>query len=455
MDGKLTQEELDALLNTMNTDAGSSNNGLLAPDELDAIGEIANICAGSSATSLSSILNQRVNITTPEVLLVSVEDIIDKTKQPCVTVKINYIDGIEGSNIQILQEEDVKVITDLMLGGDGSNTSALGDELTDLHMSALCEAMNQMTGASATSLYTMLNRKIDISPPIANIVDLREKAAFDDLFGVMSGGKYVAVCFKLEVGDIVDSSMMQLYTVEFAKELYKLFEANASEQDNNSKNNDALKSDSSTNNANENSNTVQQNDTQANEQMSMYGQPQASGQTSIYGQPQFNGQPQPNVLPQSNGQPIPNGQMPFYGQTQGFNQQIGFEQNPQNGQLAYGRPSDNALVNNRMNIQPAEFNVFDSSISALDVHEQIDLIGDVSLEITVELGKTQKTVKEILDFEPGTLVELDRLAGEMMDIMVNGKTVARGEIVVLEDKFAVQLKEIDTDKMTEKSNQII
>lgn len=401
MDGNLSQEELDALLNGMNIDgdngegdAGSSGSaagaeGGLTPDQIDAIGEVANICSGSSATNLSTVLNQRVNITTPYVTLESIDDLISSTQQPCVLVQISYIEGISGSNIQILQKEDVKVITDLMLGGDGSNTEALGDELSDLHMSALCEAMNQMSGAAATSLYTMLNRKVDISPPKASLVDLRDEAVRKEVFGDVDDGKYVKVNFKLEIGDLVDSSYMQIYTLDFARNLYDMMSESQKEEEN--------KSQSSA--------------------PAPQPEPASTPAAQAPQQPQMNtAQAQPmGYAPQQMMQGSPN--------------MMG----------GYSGMAGNGVV-----VQTAEFNAFDNTIHPLDQVEQIGIINDVSLEIAVELGKTQKTVREILDFEEGTLIELNRLAGEMMDILVNGKVLAKGEIVVLEDKFAVQLKEINT-----------
>lgn len=418
MDGNLTQEELDALLNSMNIDGNSdeeavadssANDGeTLSPEEMDAIGEVANICSGSSATNLSTVLNQRVNITTPFVTLESIDELVNATKQPCVLVQIQYIEGITGSNIQILQEEDVKVITDLMMGGDGSNVSALGDELTELHMSALCEAMNQMTGAAATSLYTMLNRKVDISPPNAAVVDLRDENVRREIFGSVDDSKCVKVSFKLEIGDLVDSSYMQIYSLDFAKNLYDLIMRNNQDED-----------------AAVNGETVAEEPVN-NEPAPVAAQHQNTNEqeTDMYS----------NMVDS-----VPDA-------TMNINNMAGVSMT---GEMA-GRDAAHmndvsANINNPgVVVRPAEFNVFDTSIDPLKQREQIGIINDVSLEIAVELGKTRKTVREILDFEEGTLIELDRLAGEMMDILVNGKVLAKGEIVVLEDKFAVQLKEINT-----------
>ena len=174
MDGMLSQEEINALLGNMNSDdntstSNSNSNNPLTDQERDAIGEISNICMGTAATTLYSLVNQKVTITTPSVSISTWDEMVAEYERPCVFITISYREGIEGNNVLILCEDDVKVITDLMMGGDGTN---LVDELSDLHLSAICEAMNQMMGSSATSLSSMLNQKIDISPPSADLVNL-------------------------------------------------------------------------------------------------------------------------------------------------------------------------------------------------------------------------------------------------------------------------------------------
>ena len=168
MDGVLSQEEINALLN--NDSASGSGDELLTDAEKDAIGEIANISMGTAATTLFSLVNRRVEISTPVVSFSNWDDIVNDYERPCVFIKIGYTQGLNGSNILVLKEKDVKVITDLMMGGDGTNISG---EIGELHLSAISEAMNQMMGSSATSLSSMLNRTIDISPPVAEVVDLK------------------------------------------------------------------------------------------------------------------------------------------------------------------------------------------------------------------------------------------------------------------------------------------
>ena len=175
MDGTLSQEEINALLNGDLADEAAESNMVLTDEEKDSVGEVANISMGTAATSLFSLVNQKVTITTPVVECVTWENIIQNYDRPCVFIQISYKEGLDGKNILILKEHDVKVITDLMMGGDGTNTDG---ELGELHLSAISEAMNQMMGSSATSLSNMINRMVDISPPESELVDLNDN--FDE-----------------------------------------------------------------------------------------------------------------------------------------------------------------------------------------------------------------------------------------------------------------------------------
>ena len=174
MDGVLSQEEISALLAK---DQGSadkstdSSTGILSDSDKDAIGEVANISMGTAATTLSSLVNRKVEISTPVVDMAQWEDVVAAYERPCVFIRIAYTVGLDGTNLLVLKENDVKVITDLMMGGDGTNTDV---ELGELHLSAISEAMNQMMGSSATSLSSMLNKTIDISPPVADLIDLQD-----------------------------------------------------------------------------------------------------------------------------------------------------------------------------------------------------------------------------------------------------------------------------------------
>lgn len=403
MDGMLSQEEINALLGGMDTsqenvdtdaDAGDSSVATvseerLSPEEGDALGEIANISMGTAATTLSVLVNNRVEITTPQISYVTVDDLKERNEAPCVFIYISYRTGLEGKNVLVLKEQDVKIITDLMMGGDGTNTDS---ELSDLHLSAISEAMNQMMGSAATSMSSMINEMVDISPPTSTRVDFND-AGLEDVLGDMIGKLFVQVSFKMTIGDLVDSEIMQLYPFEFARLIYERFRSSMEVGDGTS---DA---------------------TVAEEPVSQ-----------AIPEPQPQPQPvQPEPAPQPAMQQMP--QQP----AMGMPQQMG-------GMPMYAMPQQD------LNIQPAQFQNF-MPASNLDgiAPENIDLIMDVPLEVTVELGRTSKSIKEILDFSPGTIIELDKLAGEPIDVLVNGKFVAKGEVVVIEESFGIRVTEIIKD----------
>lgn len=383
MDGMLSQEEINALLgNTTgdgNSDAApaSASEVTLTAQEQDAIGEISNICMGTAATTLYSLVNQRVEITTPSVSVCTWEELVKFYEKPCVFINISYREGIEGNNVLILSQDDVKVITDLMMGGDGTN---LADELSDLHLSAICEAMNQMMGSSATSLSSMLNQKIDISPPSAELVNLSDELDEAKL-GMFQNSSFVKVFFRMEIGDLVDSSIMQLYPLELVKELYSKFKTNQEVEE-------------------------PVAPTPKEEPAPMEPQPAAPAQNAAMYQAPPMGQPM-------------QGQQPMQGIPYG-----------------YAPPMQD------VNVQPVQFQPFNAAYNPITQQENIDLIMDVPLEVAVELGRTSKSIKEILEFAPGTIIELDKIAGEPIDVLVNGKLVAKGEVVVIEESFGIRVTDI-------------
>ncbi len=398
MDEMLSQDEINALLSGVGSDnagtdqtsdAGSDNvleDDRLSADTKDAIGEIANISMGSSATTLYSLVNMKVDITTPVVTMANWNTVVADYERPCVFIQIHYTAGLDGSNIMILKEHDVKVITDLMMGGDGSNTEG---EIGELHLSAISEAMNQMMGAAATSLSTMMGKMIDISPPEASVLDLNDFKSGGDIAPFLEGS-FVKIAFRMQIGDLVDSSIMQLYPVEFAESLYERFIAKQMEE-------------------------VAAASPAPEPEPAPYTPPPAdmnAGQMNMASQGMpMNGMPMQGMPMQGMGMPM-NG-MPMQGM---------------------GMPM--------MNIQPAQFQSFNNDMGAVPGQENIGLIRDVPLDVTVELGRTKKSISDILDFAPGTIIELDRIAGEPIDVLVNGKFVARGEVVVIEESFGVRVTEI-------------
>ena len=223
MDGMLSQEEINALLSGIDdTTADSAAADVIEKlDEMekDMMGEISNISMGTAATTMSSLVNQKVDITTPNVSIAYWDDLVGQYDRPCVFLQISYREGLSGNNVLILKENDVKIIADLMMGGDGTNIS---DPLGELHLSAISEAMNQMMGSASTSLSSMLNMKIDISPPTASLIDLNDTVDEGDITDFLKGG-FVKISFKMTIGDLVDSEIMQLYPVDFCKNLCAKF----------------------------------------------------------------------------------------------------------------------------------------------------------------------------------------------------------------------------------------
>ena len=289
MDGTMSQEEINALLNNPSgTDENPENT--LTEQEKDAIGEISNISMGTAATTLFSLVNRKVEISTPVVAFANWSDICDAYEKPCVFIRIAYTVGLDGSNILVLKEHDVKVITDLMMGGDGTNTDG---ELGELHLSAISEAMNQMMGSAATSLSSMLDKVIDISPPSADLIDLQQTIDESQIDEFLAG-EFVKISFRLEIGDLVDSEIMQLYPVSFAKEMCANVTSNMEEDSN------------STAGMSEKENT--QSTPAAQPTPAPQPQPQMAAQQPMMGQPMM-GQP----VPPMGGQRPPMGQ-PMMGQ---------------------------------------------------------------------------------------------------------------------------------------------
>ncbi len=191
----------------------------LTSEQTDILGEVANISMGNSATTLSLMVNRRVRITTPNVKIISRSASLDDYEKTCVFVQIHYIKGLSGNNVLILKDRDVKCMTDLMMGGDGTHIEA---EISELQLSAASEAMNQMMGTSATSMSTMLNMPIDISTPVVNQIDVESVKLFEKIFE-STEEKFVKVAFRMEIGDLIDSTMVQLYPVHFAAEMCEKF----------------------------------------------------------------------------------------------------------------------------------------------------------------------------------------------------------------------------------------
>ncbi|MFS0656014.1 flagellar motor switch phosphatase FliY [Bacillus sp. 179-C3.3 HS] len=357
---KLSQDEIDALLKGGNNDEIEPD-ALLSAMEQDAIGEIGNISFGSSATALSTLLNQKVDITTPTVTVIPKSKLNEEFPHPYVAIEVNYTEGFSASNLLVIQQTDAAVIADLMMGGDGTNADP---SLSEIHLSAVQEAMNQMMGSAATSMSTVFDKKIDISPPRVELLDVNEGEGTDR---IPAEEMLVKVSFRLKVGELIDSNIMQLYPITFAKDLIAELTEPAEEE------------------------PVQEE------------------------APQSAPEPQ-QAAPQVQSAPV--------------------EQTPPPKRQAKPKPAA------PVNVAPVEFEAFSEPQHTTQQLGNLDMLMDIPLSITVELGRTKRSVKEVLELSAGSVIELDKLAGEPVDILVNKRIVAKGEVVVIDENFGVRVTDI-------------
>jgi len=321
----LSQDEIDALID--------NNDQELTAEEKDVLGEIGNIAMGSAATALSIILDKKVKITTPEVNVITFNQIVNQYRESCVFIKVKYLGGIEGVNVLIIKERDAAIIADLMMGGDGSNYD---QELTEIQLSAVGEAMNQMMGSSSTSISSIISDVVTISPPETFYLSIKDVISQEEYF--KKDEQIIDTSFRLKVGNLIDSSFKQLAPLKFGKIFAsRLLKANDRE--------------------------IMNND-----------EKQVSSEEDI-------------------------------------------------------------------GVKKAQFPSFDHGTPAV-LPQNMELIQDVPLHVTVQLGKNRMTIKEILELGEGSIVELDKLAGEPVDLLVNGKLIAKGEVVVIDENFGFRVKDI-------------
>ncbi|KGX93163.1 flagellar motor switch protein FliN [Pontibacillus halophilus JSM 076056 = DSM 19796] len=403
-DDMLSQEEIDALLNgtadlgnDKEEEPGASTSSELPVGdyfnslEQDALGEIGNISFGSSATALSNLLNQKVDITTPRTSAIERSRIAEEFPQPHVAVQVNYTEGFSGANLFVIKQQDAAIIADLMLGGDGLNPA---EELNEIHLSAVQEAMNQMMGSAATSMSTVFTKKVDISPPEITLLDVEggegtEQIPKDDVLAKVS--------FQLKVGELIDSNIMQLLPVHFAKDLVNQL-LNPEDQD------DA----------------------------DLINEFTSGGTTGALAK-----EPATPTAPSHSNPAPPESSAPHTYEAQQSQQ----PQQPTN--QAPREPQQLGGMQPTQEVHPAEFSSFEP-MQTLQQSEQknLDMLLDIPLKVTVELGRTKRTIKEILELSQGSVVELDKLAGEPVDIQINNKPIAKGEVVVIDENFGVRVTDI-------------
>ncbi len=417
----LSQEEIDALLKQSSgedsgsaTSAGQTVDDFLTPLEQDALGEIGNITFGSAATALSTLLGQKVDITTPRVGIVTRSEFENEFPKPHVAVHVEYVDGFQGINSLVIQTRDAQIIADLMLGGNGDPKD---EELNEIHISAVQEAMNQMMGSSATSMSTIFNRFVNISPPGIDILDVSNDQGVSML---PPEETLIKISFRLLIGDLIDSTIMQLLTVEFAKYMVDILINGAEES---APEAPAASAPSATPPAAAAPPTAQQPPAQQAPE-----QPGVPPMMPPQGMPPYGQQP-PYGAPE---QPYPPYQQQYPYPPPGY----GYNMPPQPPQH-YGAP-----VGREVNVQPVQFANFGAGAAPNLDENNLNLLMDIPLKVTVELGRTQKQIKDILELSQGAIIELDKLAGEPVDILVNNKLIAKGEVVVIDENFGVRVTDI-------------
>lgn len=373
--GSLSQEEINALLNDVQSDSASESDKnnqeentelYLTSIEKDTIGEIGNISLGSSATALSTLLGMKVEITTPTVSIVRKTGLTEEFPYEHVSLQVNYVEGFDGENIFLMKASDAAIISDIMLGGSGEEVN---EELSDIALSAVQEAMNQMMGSSATSMSTVFSKRVDISPPVVEYEDIDK---LEEVYEKIDEEVFVKVSFQLKVGDLIDSNIMQLIPLNFAKELV----------------NNLLEPES---------------ESIAEEQSE-------------------------SVLEEAEVDNIPAQQQ--------ATEQSKDEQDSDEPQQIGVKAQKNAPV------QTASFSEFQPVDLSTKNQRNLDMLLDVPLQVTVELGRTRQNVSEILELASGSIIELDKLAGEPVDVLVNNKLIAKGEVVVIEENFGVRVTDI-------------
>lgn len=415
----LSQEEINALLSGESLDT-EDNSALSSADtnledtitdtDKDLLGEIGNISMGSASTALYQLINQQVNITTPVVSVTTLKEIKAGFETPNIVLDIEYIAGIVGRNILIIKTYDGLVISNLMMGGDGNVTDV--HELSELEISAVSEAMNQMIGSAATSMATMFGRKVDISPPNARVVtDSSEPLST----AIPEDQPIVKVSFKMTIGDIVDSNIMQIFPIETAKNIVAIMtgEDKAEEAP-----------------APQPEPELPKEEPIVNKEINA--EPEMQQPQMQYSEPQM--QPQQQYAPQPQMQQQYGMQQPMYGYGQQQMQQYGMQQ----PQMYGGQPQQYAQP---VEVHQAAFEPLTPQSSVPPI-KNIDLIMDVPLDISVVLGRTKKSIQDILNLGAGSLIELDKLAEEPVEILVNGKQIALGEVVVVDENFGVRITSI-------------
>ncbi|SHJ68740.1 flagellar motor switch protein FliN/FliY [Hathewaya proteolytica DSM 3090] len=368
--GFLSQEEINSLLaGEGNVDVNNETNDqdmeeVLNEIDKDILGELGNISMGSASTTLSTIIGQPVNITTPSVAITTLKKLRGTFDVPNIALDVEYVTGIVGGNVFVMKISDAAVIANLMMGGNGEVDPSI-EALSELEVSAVSEAMNQMIGSAATSMATMFGREVNISPPTSiqwnNETDILSKSIGNDEV-------IVRVAFSMTIGDLVDSTIMQILPIDTAKTIINIMMGNDTEENTQQVDNSTFEAEEAT------------------------------------------------LAPDDS-------------------------YNYSNSSYVASNIEEKPVERQAVNVKQATFPPLTGGELG-DMPHNIDLILDVQLDIAVVLGRTKMNIRDILDLGSGSLIELDKLAEEPVEILVNGKKVAMGEVVVVDENFGVRINSI-------------
>lgn len=432
--------------------------------EKDAIGEIMNITMGSAATAVSNLLSAKVWITTPTVTVMSAKDLSFPELEPSIMVRIKYIQGVSGQNVLVLKQNDVQLILDQLMGLPLEVTDDF--KFDEMNISAVCEVMNQMMGAAATALSEIIDTTVDISTPEAIVEDSQK--LISDLYDVNGDENVVSIKFNLTIDGVINSEFISVLTINLAKEMAEKMMAGYSAAADEAATDPTPAADTPTEPASGGA-TLSQAEIESllNGGAGSAATPAPQPTPTPQPMPQMPQQPM-QTAPQQTApqQAMPNGmpQQPMQGMQPNMQGMYGYDPNMQQygmyGQMPQGQPMPNMYPQQpygyapqqpqpQMNIQPVQLQSFATYNNASLNKEQNDnlkLLMGVPLNVSVEIGSTTKKVKEILEFTQGTIIELERQAGAPVDIVVNGNLIARGDVVVIDDNFAVRITEIIRSK---------
>ncbi len=421
---------------------------VLDSQEIDTIGEILNISMGSAATAISKLLDKQVNISTPTVEMCQFRAMDYADLEPAILVKIDYVEGISGANVMIFRQKDMQVILNLLMGNDEPpSDDFVFDELS---MSAACEVMNQMMGASATALSEFLGQPINISTPEANIVGLEN--SFNEIIGTEEGEEILAVSFRLSIQDVMDTTFASMLTYDLAKEIVTLAMGNHEDDIASLQVAEAPAVAPAPQPAAPTPAPMPQ---QVPPQMpAQPAAPTAPAAAAPMPAPAMPPMPEQQMVPPAYAQQAPGAQpqMPqqypagYYPPYNGYpGYPPAYPQMPYYGMPGPGAAAPGGAPDQQpaVHVQKTQFPQFTPASAPFpNVNGNMDLLMGVSLDVSVEIGKAKRKIKEILELGQGTVIELNKQAGAPVDIVVNGRLLARGDVVVIDDNFGVRITEI-------------